>query len=75
MQIDIIGDIHGCFQEFKNLTLELGYQWSNGFPLHQAGRKLAFVGDLTDRGPQSLKVIESCVGACHEREECLLYSG
>jgi len=59
MQIDIIGDIHGCFQEFKNLTLELGYQWSNGFPLHQAGRKLAFVGDLTDRGPQSLKVIEA----------------
>lgn len=58
MKLDIIGDIHGCFMEFKQLTEKLGYEWDSGIPVHPQGRKLAFVGDLTDRGPHSLKVIE-----------------
>jgi len=58
MDIDIIGDIHGCYNEFVHLTTELGYKWLNGIPIHPANRKLAFVGDLTDRGPNSLAVIE-----------------
>ncbi|CAG9610465.1 bis(5'-nucleosyl)-tetraphosphatase PrpE [Pseudoneobacillus rhizosphaerae] len=58
MKIDIIGDIHGCFQEFRALTTELGYEWTDNIPLHPEKRKLAFVGDLTDRGPMSLKVID-----------------
>lgn len=58
MQIDIIGDIHGCLHEFKELTLKLGYEWKKGIPLHPEGRILGFVGDLADRGPESLKVIE-----------------
>ncbi|CAM3809177.1 bis(5'-nucleosyl)-tetraphosphatase PrpE [Cytobacillus oceanisediminis] len=58
MKLDIIGDIHGCFAEFKELTLEMNYDWSSGYPVHSNGRKLAFVGDLTDRGPQSLAVID-----------------
>ncbi|RWR05550.1 bis(5'-nucleosyl)-tetraphosphatase PrpE [Siminovitchia fortis] len=59
MKIDIIGDIHGCFSEFENLSRKLGYSWRDGVPIHQEGRLLGFVGDLTDRGPQSLKVIET----------------
>lgn len=58
MLIDIIGDIHGCYDEFRELTKTLGYDWSKGYPSHSDGRSLAFVGDLTDRGPNSLKVIE-----------------
>ncbi|MFD2443211.1 bis(5'-nucleosyl)-tetraphosphatase PrpE [Bacillus sp. CGMCC 1.16607] len=58
MSIDIIGDIHGCFQEFEALTQKLGYHWKENIPVHPENRKLAFVGDLTDRGPMSLKVIE-----------------
>lgn len=58
MNIDIIGDIHGCFKEFKALTENLGYNWETGIPLHPEGRILGFVGDLTDRGPHSLQVIE-----------------
>lgn len=58
MNIDIIGDIHGCFGEFVNLTRKLGYDWNSGIPIHQEDRKLAFVGDLTDRGPESLKTAE-----------------
>ncbi len=31
MKLDIIGDIHGCFHEFHELTLKLGYQWKHGY--------------------------------------------
>jgi len=58
MEIDIIGDIHGCFLEFTELTKKLGYDWGTGIPLHPENRLLGFVGDLTDRGPLSLKVID-----------------
>ncbi|MFD0826231.1 bis(5'-nucleosyl)-tetraphosphatase PrpE [Neobacillus sp. M.A.Huq-85] len=58
MKIDIIGDIHGCFKEFEDLTTKLGYDWESGIPLHPQKRVLGFVGDLTDRGPESLKVID-----------------
>ncbi|WP_026693456.1 bis(5'-nucleosyl)-tetraphosphatase PrpE [Peribacillus kribbensis] len=57
MKIDIIGDIHGCYDEVKSLIEKLGYQEKNGVPEHPDGRKLGFVGDLTDRGPASLEVI------------------
>lgn len=58
MKIDVIGDIHGCFDEFVALTKKLGYEWTNKVPIHPKGRKLAFVGDLTDRGPNSLRMTE-----------------
>jgi protein phosphatase len=58
MKIDIIGDIHGCIEEFKQLLKELGYVKENGSYIHSDGRKLAFVGDLTDRGPDSVGVVK-----------------
>ncbi|MBB6283345.1 bis(5'-nucleosyl)-tetraphosphatase PrpE [Geobacillus subterraneus] len=58
MYIDIIGDIHGCCREFTALTEKLGYVWDEGVPIHPDKRKLGFVGDLTDRGPESLKMID-----------------
>ncbi|MBU7591051.1 bis(5'-nucleosyl)-tetraphosphatase PrpE [Metabacillus halosaccharovorans] len=57
MKIDVIGDIHGCYAEFEKLTKKLGYDWESGMPVHPEGRKLSFVGDLTDRGPNSIEVI------------------
>ena len=57
MKVDIVGDIHGCYDEFYELTKKLDYNWKSGYPLHSKGRKLVFVGDLTDRGPQSIKII------------------
>lgn len=53
----IIGDIHGCFHEFRLLTISLGYSWESGIPIHK-NKKLVFIGDITDRGPQSLAMIE-----------------
>lgn len=58
MKIDIIGDIHGCLTELEALTRKCGYIWEDGIPIHPDNRLLGFVGDLTDRGPSSLKVAE-----------------
>jgi len=55
MNLDIIGDIHGCYLEFEELSKKLGYDWITRLPVHPDGRHLAFVGDLTDRGPESIK--------------------
>ncbi|WP_058308126.1 bis(5'-nucleosyl)-tetraphosphatase PrpE [Gracilibacillus massiliensis] len=57
MKLDIIGDIHGCYQELMELVEKLGYQYQNDKIYHPDNRQLAFVGDLTDRGPKSLDVI------------------
>ncbi|ALS76706.1 hypothetical protein AUC31_16465 [Planococcus rifietoensis] len=58
MNYDVIGDIHGCFDELVELIKQLGYHFKNGLPVHPEGRKLAFVGDAMDRGPKSLDVLQ-----------------
>ena len=58
---DIIGDIHGCYDELAGLLTQLGYIPTNiadkpeGQPtfVPPAGRKAVFLGDLADRGPNS----------------------
>ncbi|KGP74341.1 bis(5'-nucleosyl)-tetraphosphatase PrpE [Pontibacillus yanchengensis] len=57
MKVDIIGDVHGCFDELFELFQKLGYTINDGVPEHEDGRTPIFVGDLPDRGPESLKVI------------------
>ena len=59
---DIIGDIHGCFDELVELLGVLGYQISTqaeGDPLvqHREGRRAVFVGDFVDRGPKVAEVL------------------
>jgi protein phosphatase len=58
LKYDIIGDIHGCFNEYYELVKQLDYEWNGGLPRHKDARKLVFLGDLTDRGPESIKVME-----------------
>lgn len=53
-KIDIVGDIHGEKEALLNLMKNLGYS-ENGE--HRENRKLVFVGDLCDRGPDSPGVI------------------
>ncbi|MET0785987.1 MAG: polynucleotide kinase-phosphatase [Paenisporosarcina sp.] len=56
--IDIIGDIHGCYDEMITLLEKLGYQkGENGLYLHPDGRKFVSIGDVMSRGPQSLKTM------------------
>lgn len=70
---DIIGDIHGCYDELKMLLGKLGYcvekvaddaESGNYRVTHPEGRKALFLGDLVDRGPgitEVLKLVMSMV--------------
>ncbi|TDL78498.1 polynucleotide kinase-phosphatase [Peribacillus frigoritolerans] len=56
--IDIIGDIHGCYEEMILVLEKLGYhQNQDGLYLHPEGRKFVSIGDIMSRGPQSLKTM------------------
>lgn len=70
---DIVGDIHGCFDELVELLERLGYRVSerylpNGdrqYQLsHPEGRRVVFVGDLVDRGPKIVPVLRLVMAAC-----------
>lgn len=63
---DIIGDVHGCFDELVDLLTRLGYSLepqSNGAASSSysvkapEGRKAIFLGDLVDRGPKIPEVL------------------
>jgi protein phosphatase len=67
---DIIGDVHGCFDELVMLLEQLGYQVDveNFVAVPPEGRKAVFLGDLVDRGPkipQVLKLAMNMVEAGH----------
>ncbi len=54
MRTIVIGDIHGCYDELKDLieTLETEGEYNKGID------KLVFLGDYIDRGDKSKQVIE-----------------
>ncbi|WP_214842457.1 polynucleotide kinase-phosphatase [Exiguobacterium sp. s150] len=57
--IDVIGDIHGCFDEFLELLERLGYRPNDeGLYVHPEGRVFLSLGDIMSRGPKSLETIE-----------------
>ncbi|WP_018921484.1 bis(5'-nucleosyl)-tetraphosphatase PrpE [Salsuginibacillus kocurii] len=58
MTYDFIGDIHGCFEELEALLHTLSYQKFEGIYHHPEGRIPVFIGDLTDRGPDSISVMK-----------------
>jgi hypothetical protein len=53
--LDIVGDVHGEIDALRSLMHHLGY---DGDGQHPDGRKLVFVGDLTDRGPDSPAIVD-----------------
>lgn len=64
---DIIGDIHGCYDELETLLQKLGYQSSTqNYYFHPQGRKAVFLGDLVDRGNRildTLNLVQNMVAA------------
>ena len=60
---DVVGDVHGCRAELEALITELGYliaRDDHARPIgahHPAGRRMIFVGDLVDRGPDTPGVL------------------
>jgi polynucleotide kinase-phosphatase len=80
---DIIGDVHGCFEELEELLMLLGYRIDRvpddgknfGFevtpppgPAGLPARKLIFVGDLVDRGPDSPSVLRLAMSMVNARK-------
>lgn len=59
---DIIGDVHGCYDELISLMQKLGYQINlqdDKYEVyHPEGRKIIFLGDLVDRGPKIVDVLK-----------------
>ncbi len=82
---EIVGDVHGCFDELCELLSRLGYSIEEGsaepvegelrhgkrladLPIsyrvsHPEGRKIVFVGDLVDRGPDTPGVLKLAISA------------
>jgi protein phosphatase len=65
---DIVGDVHGCFDELAALLDKLGYEvGADGASAHHPdGRRVVFLGDLVDRGPATpavLRLVMSMVAA------------
>ncbi|MBI5363352.1 MAG: polynucleotide kinase-phosphatase [Planctomycetes bacterium] len=56
---DVIGDVHGCFDELVELLRKLGWEVDAEAPSARPpeGRKAVFLGDLVDRGPNSPGVL------------------
>lgn len=55
---DIIGDLHGCAVELRELLARLGWQEESGTWRHPADRRAIFLGDLVDRGPRIVETLE-----------------
>jgi protein phosphatase len=69
---DIIGDVHGCYDELEELLVELGYARRDhdgrSVFAHPEGRRAVFVGDLVDRGPKildSVRLVRDMVESGH----------
>jgi hypothetical protein len=56
-QYDIIGDIHGYYDELISLLENLGYSLQNGI-WKNGDRIPVFVGDYIDRGPKILETLK-----------------
>ena len=68
IKLDAIGDIHGLADTLQAMIRKLGYDQNL---VHPDGRKLCFLGDLVDRGPQSLEVLDLVMEAVSKGHYCV----
>lgn len=71
---DLIGDIHGHHKKLISLLARLGYQLQGKGFYHPQGRKVIFLGDYIDRGPQIREVLHT-VRAMVDAGEALAIMG
>lgn len=57
MNYDIIGDVHGQIDKLEALLNKMGYRLKDGAYRSPEGRMAIFLGDLIDRGPGQVEVI------------------
>lgn len=66
-KLDIVGDVHGLFDELIKLLEKSGWKYSekdNSLTHEDPERKLLFVGDIVDRGTQSMQVLKLVKNLC-----------
>jgi polynucleotide kinase-phosphatase len=69
---DVIGDVHGCRAELEDLLTRLGYAIERDDAgravgaSHPGGRRVVFLGDLVDRGPDTPGVLRLAMGMVAE---------
>jgi protein phosphatase len=67
---DVVGDVHGCFDELVALLGALGWRVGSrdqGYPVsHPEQRKLVLLGDLVDRGPRVADVLRLAMRAVED---------
>ena len=66
MPFDIIGDVHGCYDELRDLLARLGCEVVEEPMGHfrvtvPVGRRVVFLGDLVDRGPRIADALRLCM--------------
>src|SRR5512136_2088276 len=67
--VDIVGDVHGFIDPLSSLLRRLGYNDDGSHPEH---RRLVFLGDLTDRGPDSPAVVRLVKRLVANGAKCVL---
>lgn len=58
---DIVGDVHGCHDELRELMDRMGWRFDGEHPRHLEGRTFVFLGDLVDRGPRVVDVLRTAM--------------
>lgn len=72
-RVDVVGDVHGLLDDLMALLEAAGWDVSTPVPSHPDDRFLLFLGDLVDRGPQSIEVLNYVRGiVAAGKGECLM---
>jgi hypothetical protein len=66
-EYDLIGGIHGHSDVLRRLLLQMDYREEGGIFRHPT-RKVIFVGDFVDRGPEQREVFRIAKGICDAGE-------
>jgi len=57
INIDVIGDVHGMYDELVEFIAESDYYIEDNIIKHPDNRKILFLGDIVDRGPKSVEML------------------
>ncbi len=73
LKVDIVGDVHGLLSELVGLLKISGWEFDKTTFIHKdPDRKLLFLGDIVDRGEDSLEVLSLVSAMCKSNKAYFL---